>query len=73
MVRDKRASEFGGVPGRIQPAPHEPTNAETLSQIYGTEPSPVLRVKMPEVKATLPRIRPDEDPETFTPATQRRR
>lgn len=40
--RDKRPSEFGGVPGLIQPAPHEPTNAETLMQIYGTEPAPAI-------------------------------
>lgn len=40
MARDKRPSEFGGVPGRIQPAPHEPTTSETLSLIYATDPAP---------------------------------
>lgn len=42
MARDMRPSEFGGVPGRIQPDPHTPTNQETLSQIYSTEPAPFL-------------------------------
>lgn len=41
-VRDKRPSQFGGVPGRVQPAPHEPTNAETLGFIYATEPAPAI-------------------------------
>lgn len=41
MVRDRRPSEFGGVPGRIQPLPHEPTTDETLSLIYATEPAPI--------------------------------
>lgn len=43
MARDQRASEFGGVPGLIQPSPHEPTESETLMQIYATEPAPPWR------------------------------
>jgi hypothetical protein len=27
-------SEFGGVPGMIQPPPHEPTPSERLRQLY---------------------------------------
>lgn len=40
--RDRRPSEFGGVPGPIQPEPHDPANSttETLMQIYATEPAP---------------------------------
>lgn len=57
--RDKRASEFGGVPGLIQPAPHEPTNAETLSLVYATEPAPP--------------IAPGQTVEDVVPVTQRKR
>lgn len=57
--RDRRASEFGGVPGLIQPAPHEPTNSETLMQIYGTEPAPA--------------IAPGQTVEEVVPPTQRKR
>lgn len=46
---DPTASEFGGVAGRVQPAPHVPTATERLHQIYaidstddGTEPGSVL-------------------------------
>ena len=59
MARDKRPSEFGGVPGRIQPAPHEPTNAETLSLIYATEPAPALTL--------------DQTVDDVVPVTQRKR
>lgn len=40
--RDQRPSEFGGVPGLIQPDPHDPANSgtETLMQVYATEPAP---------------------------------
>lgn len=31
-------SEFGGVAGLIQPAPHNPTASERLSQIYAIDP-----------------------------------
>lgn len=57
-VRDKRPSEFGGVPGLIQPPPHDPADSasETLMQVYATEPA----------------ARPD-DPEELIPVTQRRR
>lgn len=41
MVRDKRPSEFGGRPGLIQDAPHEPTPTETLMQVYALEPAPI--------------------------------
>lgn len=58
--RDRRPTEFGGVPGLIQPDPHEPTNSETLMQIYATEPAPPI--------ATGAEI---ED--QFIPATERRR
>lgn len=36
-----RGSEFGGVPGRIQPPPHDPADSasETLGLIYGTNPA----------------------------------
>lgn len=39
MPTDKRPSEFGGVPGRIAPVPHEPTRAEMLRLAYATEPT----------------------------------
>lgn len=72
-VRDKRASEFGGRPGLIQPSPHEPTQSETLMQIYQTEPvAPPAEIEWPP-SAVPPAIRPDEDPETFVPATERKR
>jgi hypothetical protein len=56
-LRDKRPGEFGGVPGRIQPAPHEPTNSETLSLIYATE--------------TAAPIAPGQTIEEVVPATKR--
>lgn len=59
MVRDKRASEFGGVPGLIQPDPHKPTNSETVRLIYATEPAPP--------------IAPGQTIEEIVPETQRRR
>jgi hypothetical protein len=31
-------SEFGGVPGRIQPAPHIPTASERLQMVYAIDP-----------------------------------
>jgi hypothetical protein len=37
---DYRAgSEFGGVPGIIQPAPHVPTAAERLHMVHGIDPT----------------------------------
>lgn len=35
---DRAASEFGGVPGRVQPAPHVPSASERLSAIYAIDP-----------------------------------
>lgn len=35
---DPEASEFGGVPGLIAPAPHNPTASERLSMIYAIDP-----------------------------------
>lgn len=35
---DRYASEFGGVPGVVQPAPHTPDATERLSAIYGIDP-----------------------------------
>lgn len=32
-------SEFGGVPGLVQPAPHVPTASERLAQIHQIDPS----------------------------------
>jgi len=36
---DRVATEFGGVPGRVQPAPHVPTASERLSAIYAIDPT----------------------------------
>jgi hypothetical protein len=47
--RDRRPGEFGGVPGRIQPPPHEPTTDETLSLIYELDPAVTYEV-VPETK-----------------------
>lgn len=35
-----RGSEYGGVPGRIQPPPHDPADSasETLGLLYATNP-----------------------------------
>jgi hypothetical protein len=52
VPRDKRPSEFGGVPGRIQPPPHEPTTDETLSQVYATDPA-----ALPESEQFVPETR----------------
>jgi len=32
-------SEFGGVPGMVQPPPHVPTASERLRQIYAIDPT----------------------------------
>ena len=71
--QDKRASEYGGVPRRIQPVPHEPTNSETLMQVYATEPAPLPYVPPVTTRTPPPRQRPEIDPETFTPDTRRMR
>jgi hypothetical protein len=34
----RTGSEFGGVGGGIQPAPHRPTAAERLNMIYAIDP-----------------------------------
>lgn len=34
----QNGSEFGGVGGLIQPAPHAPTGSERLSMIYAIDP-----------------------------------
>lgn len=34
----ERGSEFGGVPGLIQPPPHNPSASERLSMIYAIDP-----------------------------------
>jgi hypothetical protein len=34
QVDPEQGSEFGGVPGMIQPPPHEPTSSEKLKQLY---------------------------------------
>lgn len=70
--RDKRASEFGGRPGLIQPDPHEPTPSETLMQIYATETAPILPEPVEQKSATPPSSRPDFDSE-FIPTTEKRR
>jgi hypothetical protein len=36
---DPTATEYGGVAGLIQPAPHVPTSGERLAQIYAIEPT----------------------------------
>jgi hypothetical protein len=36
---DPEASEFGGMPGLVQPAPHTPTSSERLMQIYAIDPT----------------------------------
>lgn len=36
---DRVASEFGGVPGLVQPDPHVPTASERLSAIYAIDPT----------------------------------
>lgn len=40
-IRGPEASEYGGVPGRIQPPPHDVANSphEQLSLIYSTDPA----------------------------------
>jgi hypothetical protein len=35
----RTGSEFGGVPGIIQPAPHVPTAAERLHMVYAIDPT----------------------------------
>lgn len=35
----KTGSEFGGVPGLIQPAPHTPNAHERLAMIYAIDPT----------------------------------
>jgi hypothetical protein len=74
VVRDKRASEFGGRPGLIQPPPHDPADvpSETLMQIYATDPAPKLPEEQPRVKVDPPGIR-EPDPEDWVPVTERRR
>jgi hypothetical protein len=37
-------SEYGGVPGLVQPPPHEPTASEKLSALYAIEPTDALTV-----------------------------
>lgn len=32
-----RGSEFGGVPGLVQPPPHKPSGSERLSMIYAID------------------------------------
>lgn len=54
-----KGSEYGGVPGLIQPPPHEPTNKEKLMMIYQTLPeagyidgqNPVETQEIPEVES----------------------
>jgi hypothetical protein len=36
---DPTATEFGGVAGRVQPAPHVPSSPERLHQIYAIDPT----------------------------------
>ena len=36
---DSTASEFGGVSGLVQPAPHVPTASERLSALYAIDPT----------------------------------
>jgi hypothetical protein len=38
LYNDPIASEFGGVPGLVQPAPHTPSATERLSAIYAIDP-----------------------------------
>lgn len=38
MPRDRRPSEFGGVPGLVQPLPHEPTPAEEAALMRAQDP-----------------------------------
>jgi hypothetical protein len=75
MARDRRGSEFGGSPGRIQPPPHNPDDSsiETLGRIYATEPAPLPIVIAPTVKPPLPGVRLDDDPQTTTPPSTRKR
>jgi hypothetical protein len=36
---DPTASEFGGMPGLVQPVPHVPNSSERLSAMYAIDPS----------------------------------
>lgn len=36
---DPSATEFGGVAGLVQPAPHVPTSSERLMQVYAIDPT----------------------------------
>lgn len=51
---DPISSEFGGVPGVTQPAPHVPTGTERMRQIYAIDPAdPGDGVKAPELEGAF--------------------
>jgi len=48
------ASEFGGVPGLVQPAPHVPTGTERMRQVYAIDPAdPGDGVAAPELEGSF--------------------
>lgn len=48
------ATEFGGVPGLVQPPPHVPTGIERMHQIYAIDPAdPGDGVQAPELEGTF--------------------
>lgn len=51
---DAIASEFGGVPGLVQPPPHVPTGVERMHQIYAIDPAdPGDGVQAPELEGAF--------------------
>lgn len=61
-----RGSEYGGVPGRIQPPPHDPADSasETLGLMYQTNPDGLV---------DGPRTQIPDDSDPLVPQTRRLR
>jgi hypothetical protein len=52
----RKGSEYGGVEGLVQPAPHVPTPSESLMMIYATDPAATIDQETEELPPVTKKV-----------------